>query len=266
MDEIDVNERLRQIASRFFVPRTTTLLGAMSPPFDTSKPNLHDSKAAFMEEKRAVETAFEQAKGLLDFLMARYRSEDTGHEIARRLFEFVDVSTRQRVQRERPESVAEMVRKNAADAGLSYCLIFLLIDLVRDLSQRTRELQNQEAAFWSLSGRAPNYYARTIALRFAQLIARETGKMPTFGTSSDGGHPSTEFGRALEEIFEVLGIKANVRHPAKWAIKQLSQEDLKPEPTNHMGGIMGLGAALGGPHRKNALAAITDALTKGGER
>ena len=90
MDEIDVNERLRQIAGRFFAPKPPTLLGEISPPFDTSKPNLHDSKAAFIEEKRAVEKTLELARGLVDFLLARYRPEDDGHEVSGRILEYVD--------------------------------------------------------------------------------------------------------------------------------------------------------------------------------
>ena len=153
-----------------------------------------------------------------------------------------------------------MIRKNAADAGLTYCLIFLLMDLIKDLNQRRQELENQGAAFWNLSGRAPNYYARTIALRFARVIARETGMKPTFGTARDGGHPSTEFGRALEQVFETLEIKASVRNAAKWAIDQLTEEDLKPEPKNYltMGSLFGIGA----PPHQNVLAAYANLLTK----
>jgi hypothetical protein len=156
--------------------------------------------------------------------------------------------------------MADLVRKNAADAGFTFCLILLILDLVRDLKQRNQELENQEATFWNLSGRAPNHYARTIALRFARLIARKTGKMPTFGTSSDGGHPSTEFGRALEEVFEVLEIRASVRNAARWAISQLSEDDLKPEPMNALGSIFG----LGGPPPRNALSPLVELMTKGG--
>lgn len=38
--------------------------------------------------------------------------------------------------------------------------------------------------------------------------------------------PNTEYARALEQIFEIIGINARVRKPAEWAISQLTEEDL----------------------------------------
>lgn len=259
MNEDDMDARLREIVDRFGPPRQWGLLGGtLALPLDTSKPNIHDSKAAFIEEKRAVEASLEEGDALLDFLMAAYRPEVAEHALSERIVEIINGSVRKRAQHDRPETIARMIRKNAADAGLCYCLIYLLIDLVEELKQRKQELENQEAIFWNVNGRAPNHYARAIALRLARAVAHRSGKMPTFGTSSDGGHPSTEFGRALEEVFEILEIKADVRHPAKWAISQLSEDDLKPEPINHLAA----GSFFGQPSALNALSGITDAIAK----
>lgn len=264
MDESDVDERLRQITGRFFAPKPSILLGGTAPPFDTSKPNLHDSKAAFIEEKRAVEKTLELAGKLFEFMAARYDPEGGRQEVSERVLQYVDVSTRKGALRERPDTIWDMIRKNAADAGLTFCLTLLLADLIKELNQRKQELETQEATFWNLSGRPPNYYARTIALRFARLIARETGKMPTFGTARDGGHPSTEFGRALEEVFKTLGIKSDVRNAAKWAIRQLSEDDLKPEPKNY--GNLNALLSLGTPPHQNALAAYGSMLMEDRKR
>ena len=101
-------------------------------------------------------------------------------------------------------------------------------------------MKDQEELFWSTNHRPPNYYARTIALRLARYYARETQERPTVGTSGDGGHPSTAYTKALEEVFEELGIKATVRLPAKWAVNQITEDDLKPRM---LGGVLGLGTA-----------------------
>jgi hypothetical protein len=121
---------------------------------------------------------------------------------------------------------------------------------------------------------------RAIALRLARLYAREKGERPTFGTARDGGHPSTNYGRALERIFEPLGIKDGVRRPAEWALAQLTDDDLRPVSTIALlGGVFALGVrpdllseVLGdGPRgihelpgsTTNALADIAEALPKG---
>ena len=120
-----------------------------------------------------------------------------------------------------------MIRKNKADTGLWHNSLWALSDLLFELDERHKELRDQEKQFWTVSHRAPNYYARAIALRLARLYAMEKGKRPTFGTARDGGHPSTDFGRALEEVFAVLEVRASVKGAAKWAIEQLTDDDLK---------------------------------------
>ena len=76
-----------------------------------------------------------------------------------------------------------------------------------------------------------------IALRFARLFANKTGKRPTFGISSEGAHPSTDFGRAIEQVFAILEIKADVRKAAEWALSHLTEQDWKPRQ-NALGGLM----------------------------
>lgn len=239
MEENDVNERLWAIADRFAVPKHKTLLGSFSPPFDISKPNLHDSKADFLHEKRVVETALVNAKPLLELLVSGVSSEGgPEQDLVRKALKFVDADVRAKRRAERLESVFDLTCSNAATIGFSVVLMFLLFDFVESLKSREQELENQEAVFWSGIGRAPNHYARTIGLRFAKLVARSTAKKPTFGTARDGGHPSTDFGRALEEIFKILNIGADVRNAAKWAIGQLTDDDLQPLPGSTVPGLL----------------------------
>lgn len=222
-------ERLKGIVDRFGgAPAGTTILTSPYSGLDTSKPNLHDSKAEFLDEKNKVETALAQTEGLLDFLVSAYLDGEKFDNVASRICRVIDAGAKQESRKREIESIADLISRNAVEHSLSYSLVFLLLDMRAELTARKKELEAQEAAFWRLKSRAPDYYARTIALRFAQLVARNTGKKPTLGTSRDGSHPSTDFGRALEEIFGILGIGTGFRHPAKWAIGQLKDEDLNP--------------------------------------
>lgn len=106
--------------------------------------------------------------------------------------------------------------------------LIIVMDFESAINQRLQDLEAQRGEYWNLSHRAPNHFARIIALRFAKAIARNTGKKPTIGTSRDGKHPSTEFGRALDEVYKLLGIHADFRRAGEWAVKQLTDADLSP--------------------------------------
>jgi hypothetical protein len=92
--------------------------------------------------------------------------------------------------------------------------------------------------YWNKPHRAPDYHARAIALRLARLFARETGKLPTTGTTADDGDPSTPYSRALRDIFEILGFKTTQRNYAEWAIQQITENDLAP-PSRLFSGLLG---------------------------
>ena len=120
------------------------------------------------------------------------------------------------------------------------------------------DLKDHKEKFWKFKHRAPDYYARTIALRLAKLFAREVGQRPTFGTAAEGDYPSTAYGRALEEVFEILEIKQKVRTHAKWAIQQITEEDMNPPPVNRLSAMM-MGHPPSKPRSDN-IAAIASAL------
>lgn len=242
MEELSLNDALRAITDRFCVVQPIGLLGHLGPPFDTTKPNQHDNKADFLAEKSAVDEAIAQSTGILDFLSAGFDKDAENHLMAKTLGEYVIKFARDKNRNTPVDSTLALTQKNAADVGLAYVLFFLVSDYHAAMTARKKELSDQEVEFWSGNSRPPNHYARTIALRFARWIASNTGKRPTFGTSRDGGHPSTDYGRALEEVFELLGIKANFRRAAEWAIGQLTDDDLRPSP----------------PAGQNALASLLD--------
>ena len=159
MNDTDENERLEAIVARFCTPKPRTILGTVQPPFDTSRPNSHDTKAEFLSEKAVVESALQDAQSLLDFMMASFRSEDPNHDAAKNVRRLVDVSAKQSARSDKVETIADLVRKNAVESDFSLVMTFLLIDLTSELRKRKQELESQEVIFWTGKGRSPNHYA-----------------------------------------------------------------------------------------------------------
>lgn len=237
MDEFEQIDRLWEVAARFGVKRSSyTLLGQAAAPFDISKPNQHDSKGEFLAEEAAVDAINEHCRGLLHQLLGREDESMEAEQARKNLVLLLDDKVRRRNSRTAPDSIITFLRKGASEISASSLIALLLVDMIQELWDRKRELHDQETEFWSGGHRPPNHWARTIALRFARFVARQTGKRPTIGVARDGGHPSTEYGRALEEVFAILGIVANVRNAGRWAISQLTDDDLQP-PHNALAGF-----------------------------
>jgi len=228
-----VNEQIWEIALRFYDPGQISLLEKSSAPFDISKPNIHNSKAEFELEKSNVEHAIECADFLQGLILAVVQEDDVEkHAMAKRVKKFVDAAAQKQNFPKRSDSVHLSLRKTASHEGLNLSLIYILDDYVSHLRELHEILVQQEIDFWSDSHRPPNHHARIIALRFARLIARKTRKKPTFGTARDGNHPSTDFGRAIEEIFELLEIQGDFKRATRWAISELKDSDYEnPEKT-----------------------------------
>lgn len=236
--------------------------GAMGP-FDTSPPNQHESKAEFLAEKNVVLGAIKHIDGLWEALVARGSDDDTKNTLSA-IRTRLDRLSRGLPDEKKVETASDLVLKNAREIGLTFHSLVLAIDLQRALRARAKELEDQESEFWSTKSRPPKYYARTIALRLARLYARETGERPTVGTSREGGHPSTDFARAVEEVFEILDIDADVRRPAKWAVSQLTDEDLMPEMPAALGGLLRFDPFGGAGNPDNALSQyVAEKRTKG---
>jgi hypothetical protein len=235
------------------------------PHLDVSRPNIHHSKKEFLRELAAVQAALDRASGALNALLPE--DGDTEAEaMTMRIGRAIDDRARRSRSRLQVHDVTSLLRKNLADTGFYINALWALVDLSSDLQDRRNELKDQEKQYWAVNHRPANHYARAIALRLARLYAQEKGIRPTFGTARDGGHPSTDYGRALEQIFAALDIKGSVRNPAKWAIDQLTEEDVRPA-RSILGGLLGVSAgqrSSGEP--RNALADIMGALEKGPEK
>lgn len=73
-------------------------------------------------------------------------------------------------------------------------------------------------------GRKPDLYAYDVADKLAGYYIRYRLEKPTYGTNEN--YPSTDFSRALEKIYDILGIKADIRGPAEAAIGKISDQDI----------------------------------------
>ncbi|WP_341861715.1 hypothetical protein [Gymnodinialimonas sp. 57CJ19] len=264
MDENSTTERLWDIARRFGVHEPIGLVGTSLPPFDISQPNFHLSKADFSAELQAVEKALKDTESLALFLAAPYRETDTLKAVATPVSEVINDQACKSAQAIVPKSPIDLIQKNAGDTDLCFATAILLLDTRSGLISRFQQLKDQERTYWNLKGRAPNHYARAIALRFARLVAKHTGKRPTVGVSREGNFPSTDFGRALEEIFELLDIKAVFRRHAQWAVAELTDDDFRVEPVNVFRDLMNFSVDQVDP-RRDALAAIFGTDAKGDE-
>ncbi|MBO9420319.1 hypothetical protein J7481_12510 [Labrenzia sp. R4_2] len=196
------------------------------PPFDISRPNQHDSKAEFQQEYDAVTKGLEGLRMVMDCFYGM-AEQDAGRTVAHRLRPIIDDKMRSNAQNDELKNSFNLIRKNIAEVVGFIGSFLVCIDLERAAKERLQVLEDQKDQFWNISHRAPDYYARFIALRLAKLFTRETGKFPTTGTSGETGDPSTSYTRALREVFDLLEISVGVRLPAEWALKQLGDDDLR---------------------------------------
>ena len=235
-----VLEQLQQLNLELFGEKGegTTILSSFDPPFDISKLNIHDSKKEFTRELRSVERVLKHAKGIIgQFSNPKANGGDDQKEMVTRLSTSVSGHASAERRKTQIKSTSDLILSNLANDGFFYNSLFVVFDMIHAYDKRLLELKEQEAEFWSVSHRPPNYYARTIALRFAKHFARHKLTKPTFGTAREGNHPSTEFGRGLEAVFSILEIKADVKKAAEWAIAQLTDADVNPPKNMLMGGL-----------------------------
>ena len=78
---------------------------------------------------------------------------------------------------------------------------------------KSRLESEKRAYFPDGRGRKRNARAYLVADKLAQFYLYNVKNRPTYGT--DYGAPSTEYQRALEKIFKIIGIEADTRGPAK---------------------------------------------------
>lgn len=183
-------------------------LSGVSAPFDVSRPNIHDSKKEFMREMSVVETITKHLSGVIDQIIVPNDQESLEHkELVERLKSAIEGGRIQDIKHRAISNPSDLALNNLHMTGFFYGSMRVVFDMYVAYNQRLIELKDQNKQFWNVASRPPNYYARTIAVRLARLYSREMGQRPTFGISREGNHPSTDFGRALEEVYSILKIR-----------------------------------------------------------
>lgn len=247
----DLNRVVCKLIGREIKPNG--LLGRSSPIIDVSRPNLHETKKEFLIERNAVDAVTASLLSIIDQVVPREKTDTSERKaMLSRLQLAIEIKAYQQARHYDVNSASDLALKNIFDTGFYQGSLALVVSMYLIFRDRLKELSDQEAQFWKVSSRPPNYFARTVALRLARFYAKENGKRPTFGMSREGNFPSTDFGRALEEVFRILDIKASVRNAATWATAQLTDDDLL-QPRNALAGLMG--------YRESSLEPAVNALS-----
>jgi len=208
---------------------------------ELSKPNIHDTKKEFQAEYETVAAIVDNLKDTLHRLYPPAENKTPEQKsMVDKLRSGITLLAEKGGDRYTITTPYDLLLKNVYQVDFFTSSLIILVEMRKIFQLRLRELEEQKTKYWSVGSRPPNYYARTIAFRLARLYAKETHQRPTFGVSREGNFPSTDFGRAIEEIFQAIGITAAFRLPAKWAIDQLTDEDLNP-PRNALAGFLDFG-------------------------
>lgn len=223
MHDRDKIDRLNKLAGQLFIESKEKFSGQDHPPFDISLVALHQHKGQFTVELKIVKSMVRHLESVLHVMGDARDNKGTAKE---RIQKAVDKAIRSGTRRRklRGGSSRDLVIQNIRETGFFEGSLEVLEDMLFAYRSVLDELLAQQEMFWSMAHRPPDHFARMIVLRFARLFHRETGKMPTLGTSSQGGHPATDFSLALEKIFTILEIETKPRLPAEWAKEQFEEE------------------------------------------
>lgn len=235
LTQYEISEQLHVIVDEMLEPfgkssprqLNFNALAGPIPPIDITKPNAHDSKAEFQYEQKAVKVCVENLRATVRLLAPDKDAPDQS-DLVDRLRPVIDQKLKNQASRSEVENARSLALKNVADTGGYNTSLFVLLELWTALEARQQELNDQEEKFWNINHRAPDYYARAIAIRLAKLFAQEVGQRPGYGTAAITGDPSTSYSRALKKTFKLLKIKAGVRTHGEYAVAQVTDEDLKP--------------------------------------
>ena len=266
MSEKPATVRIKELLEEHFQRPFPMNMLAMSPAlFDTSRPNIHDNKTEFVRERDTVKQIVDHLQGVIDLLVKSKEDRTTEHDdMTDRIREAIDKAAKEFSPTNTNISARDLVLKNATETGFYYTSVLIVFHMQWAYRERLTELNEQEVEFWTINNRPPNYYARTIALRFAKFYAREIGIKPTFGMSRDGPVPSTDYGRLLERIFFILEIDGDYKRAGQWAVDQITDEDLNPPGPGLFGGLFGFDADKSPTDTtRDPKDAIVEALNKG---
>jgi len=146
-----LNAIVDRLLDRDSSQRPATILGMCSEPFDSSRPNIHDSKKEFIREMTTVETVTNHLRGLLDQLVGKSDKLDAQHkQMIDRLSLAIESGAKQKLRNHQVDTASDLALKNVVDTGFYYNSLLLLIDMLTVYQQRLTELMDQEKQFWSI--------------------------------------------------------------------------------------------------------------------
>lgn len=132
MEHDEQSEKLSKIVGkllgRTFVPSPGAILGGLWSPFDTSKPNIHDTKKEFQKELDAVESALESTRNILFVLRPSDKSDPTQKQMADRLSAAINLLAWKEKRFARALTASELITRNAVEVGFfSHTLQSLIV-------------------------------------------------------------------------------------------------------------------------------------------
>ncbi|WP_339106677.1 hypothetical protein [Roseovarius rhodophyticola] len=184
-DTVDLLEKLHQVVDRMlerfglaserYFPQNalaTSQIKTRRSPFDITRPNQHETKAEFQHEYKAVKDGIEFCGKLFGCLVA-HGDEDERKSALVGLGGILTGKIKDRAPIGDLNQSHTLVQKIMADVGGFSSTMVAVLTLRTALSDRLQELENQRDKFWNVPYRAPDYYARAIALRLAKLYAKK---------------------------------------------------------------------------------------------
>ena len=224
-------ERLNKVVNTMLGLPDGMIANDQEYPFDISRPVKHASKKAFKTEFAAVDKIVKRLEGLLDAFLAEGEGED-GFKIRAPLWPLekgINQKAIKITEKWITKTARQLAFKNIVSTSFQHNALISQFLLLMAYTSLRRELHLQKASYWSGRGRSRNHYAYIIADRMARLYVCMKLARPGVGESSDGNHPSTDYARAVEEAFEILGISAHWKAPALEARDGITDSDIRNE-------------------------------------
>lgn len=167
-------------------------------------------------------TRLEQAKGRIDKLLTTLEYfEKLG------LPEVIDKEIRGRARNQPLETAFDLILDNGIRAGVTNVLDEYLKLLNAEIDEYLKRIESARSDWPEGKTKPHSIY---VAKEIAEIYVECMGEKPTYGTNA--GVPSTSYSKAVEAIFEVLGIK-NAADSANAAANKYTDESAAQEKKNH---------------------------------
>lgn len=113
-----ITDQLNALDEALFGERKRNLFDQHSPPFDVSRPNIHDSKREFLLELNAVQSIVDHTIAILDQVLGIRKDAEPEHqEMIKRLELITDFNAKQFLKSKTKETARDLARQNVIDTG-----------------------------------------------------------------------------------------------------------------------------------------------------